>query len=95
MACAHQRRRCVDSRPRPEGRYRRFACDDCGTRFSTIEVEVEFRGTVDETIAAYRRRQLGELAPRQIADLQVARARLEEIGRVLDDVTRKENDADI
>lgn len=32
--------KCIDSRERPEGRRRRYACE-CNARFTTIEVHVD------------------------------------------------------
>ena len=35
--CKSRMCRCVDSRQRRGGRYRRYACQGCGEKFSTIE----------------------------------------------------------
>ena len=38
MPCEHSNARCINSRTRGGFRYRRRKCDDCGVRFTTIEI---------------------------------------------------------
>jgi len=42
--CQHLNSRCVDSRMREGYRRRRYKCDACGQKFSTVEVRVDDLG---------------------------------------------------
>lgn len=39
--CGSNKLKCVDSRPEPEGRYRRYKCLDCGENTHTREVKLK------------------------------------------------------
>ena len=41
MKCTHNRSRTIDSRKKGEYVYRRYSCDSCGHRWTTVEVVVE------------------------------------------------------
>ena len=44
MGCKHNKKIVIDTRQRDAYRYRRYKCNDCNYRISTVEIPVEVYG---------------------------------------------------